>query len=225
MFGRIAKRYDLLNRLMTLGCDRAWRRETVQHLSAENTSLPGGLYLDAGCGTGDLSFELLAQNPDAEVIAADLTPEMIAEGRKRKGAEKIAWVIADGQHLPFSSSTFSGVVSGYLLRNVADLERTLGEQRRVLVPGGKMAALDTTRPRDNLLRPFILLYFKWGIPLMGKIIARDAAAYSYLPETSARFLEAETLAERMRSVGFLEVGFTRRMLGTMAIHWAKKSAG
>lgn len=224
MFGRIAKRYDLLNRLITFGRDRAWRHETVQRLAEKPGSLCPGIYLDAGCGTGDLAFEILAQNPAAQVVAADLTPEMIAHGRLRKGAEKIAWVIADGQHLPFRSASFDGLVSGYLLRNVANLEQALQEQRRVLKTSGTVAALDTTRPARNLLLPFITFYYKFIIPLLGRLIAGDTAAYTYLPATSARFLSAPELAQRLEETGFSQVGFLYRMFRTQAIHFGKKQS-
>ncbi|HZU86025.1 MAG TPA: class I SAM-dependent methyltransferase, partial [Anaerolineaceae bacterium] len=125
---------------------------------------------------------------------------------------------------PFCSSAFSGVVSGYLLRNVSDLDRTLQEQQRVLLPAGRIAALDTTRPAQNLLLPWITFYYKYIIPLLGKIIAGDAEAYTYLPETSARFLDAEELAGRIIASGFKQVGFVRRMFGTMAIHFGKKQS-
>ncbi len=220
MFGRIAGRYDLLNRLMTLGRDRAWRRETIRRLLG--SPCRDGIYLDAGCGTGDLAYELCRQAPGSTVVATDLTFEMIAAGQKHPGAETVAWVIADAQHLPFRNAAFDGVVSGYLLRNVADLDQTLEEQRRVLRSAGSLTALDTTRPSRNLLLPFIQAYYKWGIPLLGKLIAGDSTAYTYLPETSARFLSAESLAEKLKERGFEQVGFVRRMLGTMAIHWGEK---
>jgi len=222
MFGRIARRYNLLNSLISLGRDAAWRREAIQRLTDGKTPPAPALYLDAGCGTGDLALELLARHPQAAIIASDLTPEMVAVARQRPGAENIVWVIADAQHLPFRSGRFAGIVSGYLLRNVADLDRTLREQNRLLQSGGRMVSLDTTHPARNLLLPFITFYYRRIIPLLGKLIAGDSQAYTYLPETSANFLDADTLAARIRAAGFSAVSFVRRMFGTQAIHTAQK---
>ena len=218
MFGRIAGRYDLLNRLMTFGRDRAWRDESIRRLQVK----PGQRILDAGSGTGDLALQLLEMQPAAQVIAADLTPEMVAVGRQRPGGAAVLWIIADAQHLPFPPAAFDGVVSGYLLRNVPDVDAALAEQSRVLAAPGRMVSLDTTPPRKNLLLPFIRFYLKYIIPLLGKLVAGDSEAYTYLPETTAQFLSAEALAMRMTQAGFSVEGFGRRMLGSMAIHWCRK---
>lgn len=218
MFGRIAGRYDLMNRLMTLGQDKRWRREATRRLEI----LPGALVLDAGAGTGDIAFEILHSRADVRVVASDLTPEMIAVGRRRPGAGRILWVVADAEYLPFAADAFDGLISGFLLRNVADLGHSLSEQRRVLRPQGCAVSLDTTPPRCSLLLPFLKFHLRVVIPLLGRIVAGDAEAYTYLPVSTEGFLEAGRLAERMRAAGFTEVGFVRRMLGTMAIHWGKK---
>jgi demethylmenaquinone methyltransferase/2-methoxy-6-polyprenyl-1,4-benzoquinol methylase len=114
------------------------------------------------------------------------------------------------------------VVSGYLLRNVSDLQAALQEQRRVLKPGGWIVALDTTRPSPGPLEPFIDFHLHRIIPALGRLVAGDSEAYTYLPDSTARFLSAEQLAGRLLEAGFQEVGFRRLMLGTMAIHWGKK---
>jgi demethylmenaquinone methyltransferase/2-methoxy-6-polyprenyl-1,4-benzoquinol methylase len=217
MFGRIARRYDLMNRLMTFGQDIRWRREAVKKL----TSKPGALILDVGAGTGDVSFEVLRQHPDAGVVACDLTPGMMAVGRQRHRAERVMWVIADTEQLPFKDDTFDGVISGFLLRNVSRLDRVLAEQLRVLSSGCRMVSLDTTPPA-GFLRPFIEFHIHVVIPLLGKLIARNSEAYTYLPDSTEGFLKAEVLAEHMRSAGYAEVDFSRRMFGAVAIHWGKK---
>lgn len=218
MFGRIAGRYDLLNRLMTFGRDRAWRDEAIRHLQVS----PGQRILDAGSGTGDLALQILEKHPAARVIAADLTPEMVAVGKKRPGGERALWVIADAQNLPFPPAVFDRVISGYLLRNVPDVDAALAEQYRVLTAPGRMVSLDTTPPQRNILLPFIRFYLKHIIPLLGKLVAGDSEAYTYLPETTAQFLSAEALADRMEKAGFQVEGFARRMFGSMAIHRSHK---
>ena len=219
MFARIAGRYDLLNRLMTFGRDRAWRKESIRHLEVQ----PGQLILDAGSGTGDIALEIMRKEPSVRVVAADLTIEMIQVGRHRQNGEDVDWIVADAQNLPFPAQIFGSVISGYLLRNVPDVDISLAEQFRVTIVNGRFVSLDTTPPKKNLLYPFINFYLKGVIPALGKLLTGDGAAYTYLPETTAHFLNAETLAERIHTSGWSEVHFVRRMFGSMAIHWAKKS--
>jgi demethylmenaquinone methyltransferase/2-methoxy-6-polyprenyl-1,4-benzoquinol methylase len=218
MFARIAGRYDLLNRLMTFGRDAAWRREAVDMLALTGDEL----VLDAGAGTGDLARACTRRGAGVRVIACDLTPEMIHVGRARPGGGQLEWVIADARRLPFEAYVFDAVVSGFLLRNVDDLAGTLGEQERVLLVGGRLASLDTTPPRRNLLRPLIRFHFRRVIPLLGRLIAGDEAAYRYLPSSTESFATAEQLAGLLRDAGFARVRFKRRMLGTIAIHHAEK---
>jgi demethylmenaquinone methyltransferase/2-methoxy-6-polyprenyl-1,4-benzoquinol methylase len=221
MFARIASRYDLLNRLMTFGRDRAWRKEAISKLLVK----PSQRILDAGSGTGDIALEIKHIEPTARVVAADLTLEMIKVGRVRPGGKFVDWVVADAQHLPFSTRTFDSVISGYLLRNVPDVTITLAEQFRVTTDSARFVSLDTTPPQRNIFLPFIRFHLKVVIPLLGRLIAGDSAAYTYLPETTTRFLSAEALAQKIAEAGFQLEGFVRRMFGSMAIHWAKKTPG
>lgn len=218
MFGRIAPRYDLLNKLMTFGQDAAWRRQAITRLEIK----PGDTVLDLGAGTGDLAFEAARRYPGAFVVASDFTFEMVQVGKRRKDGEKVAWVIADAMRLPFASGCADAIVSGYLLRNVPDVDQSLGEQHRVLKPGGRAASLDTTPPGKNLLRPFLEFYLHRVIPFLGRLVAGDAEAYTYLPSSTEQFLSAEALARRFSHAGLEGVGFVRKMFGTMAIHWGKK---
>jgi demethylmenaquinone methyltransferase/2-methoxy-6-polyprenyl-1,4-benzoquinol methylase len=219
MFTRIAPRYDLMNRLMTFGQDMRWRRTVI----AKAEIPPGGRALDLGTGTGDIALAIRETHPAAQVVAADFTLEMMRVGRARPGGDALPWNSADALNLPYPDAAFDAVVSGFLMRNVSDLPRALREQRRILKPGGRIVILDTTRPRKNLLTPFIKLHMNFIIPFLGRLITGETEAYAYLPETSQNFLDAETLAERMREAGFSEVGFVRVNFGTVGIHWGGAS--
>lgn len=219
MFGRIAHRYDLLNRLMTIGQDVRWRRFLIQKMAVG----PKSTVLDLGAGTGDLALEVKRRHPDALVVASDFTAEMLLVGKQRQDAEEICWVIADAMYLPFASGCADVVVSGFLLRNVPEVPRTLQEQHRTLKPGGRVGSVDTTPPRDNLLRPFLQFHLHTVIPFLGRLVAGDAEAYTYLPDSTEQFLPAEKLAAAFEGAGFMFVGFVRRMLGTVGIHWGTKT--
>jgi demethylmenaquinone methyltransferase/2-methoxy-6-polyprenyl-1,4-benzoquinol methylase len=134
----------------------------------------------------------------------------------------INWTMADALRLPFASGTFGSVVSGFLLRNVADIQLALREQFRVLKSGGSLVALDTTRPPENMLGLLIDYYLQDIIPGLGRIITGDTGAYAYLTASTQAFLKAEQLAAYMVQTGFQGVSFRRLMFGTIAIHWGRK---
>lgn len=216
VFRRIARQYDLMNRLMTGGQDRRWKRAVIRLADIKE----GQRILDLGAGTGDLAREALSQEPLAQVTAADFTLEMMQAGQMKGG---LPFVAADALSLPFQNETFDCIVSGYLLRNVGDLTQALAEEFRVLREGGRLVILDTTRPKHNLFTPFIWLYMHLIIPLIGGLISGFRDAYEYLPNSSEQFLDAEDLRRKISHAGFREVGFRRFMLGTIAIHWGNKS--
>lgn len=216
MFAQVAPHYDLMNRLMTAGMDQAWRSELIHYAGLK----PGARLLDVGAGTGDIASQALLQCPQITAIAADYTFEMMEVGKQKGRA--LPWTSADALRLPFADETFDAVVSGFLLRNVTDLDRALREQVRVLKSGGRWVALDTTRPEKNLLSPLIQFHLQTIIPALGRVIAGQERAYSYLTTSTANFLPAEDLSERARQAGFREVGFVRRNLNTIAIHWGTK---
>lgn len=216
MFAQIARRYDLMNRLMTVGQDRIWREEVIRR-----ADLPThGRLLDLGTGTGDLARQALRDCPGCEVIAADFTLAMMQTGRQAEpGAVDIDWSGADALRLPFPDRRFDAVVSGFLMRNVSDIPRSLREQYRVLKPGGRIVVLDTTPPPNTPLAPFIRIHLHTIIPILGGLVTGNRAAYQYLPESTENFLPPERMALRMIEAGFREVGYQRRMFATVAVHW------
>jgi demethylmenaquinone methyltransferase/2-methoxy-6-polyprenyl-1,4-benzoquinol methylase len=215
MFTRIAPRYNLMNRLMTAGQDVRWRKQVIRlaRLKADAS------LLDLGTGTGDLAFEALRQNPGARIVAADFTLEMMRVGQ---GNGSMSWSAADALHLPFGDRSFNAVVSGFLMRNVIDLQKGLQEQYRVLKPNGRIVILDTTRPKRNLLSPLIWFHMHVIIPALGGLLSGFRSAYHYLPDSTEGFVTAEELAVRMITVGFKKIQFKRLMFGTIAMHWGEK---
>jgi len=215
MFRKIAPRYDLMNRLMTAGQDIYWRKEVIRRAQLDE----GGSLLDLGAGTGDLAREANQQHPASRVMAADFTLEMMLAG---KNDDPFDWATADALHLPFPDENYNAVVSGFLMRNVTDVQRALQEQYRVLKEGGHLVILDTTRPRKNLLTPFIKFHLNYIIPTLGGILTGERDAYTYLPDSTQQFLSAEELTAHMAAAGFKKINFSIKMFGTIAIHWGQK---
>ena len=198
MFDVIAPRYDLVNRIMTLGLDQGWRRATVDALGLG----PGSLVLDLACGTGDLGQ--IARRRGHATVGADLSWGMLAARRPGQPV-----VQADVLRLPFAAAAFDGVVCGYALRNFTDLGASLTEAGRVLRPGGRLAVLEVSRPPNGILRLGHRLWFEHGVPLLGRMLS-DAAAYRYLPRSTAYLPDEAGLRQLLRTAGFSTVG--RRLL-------------
>jgi demethylmenaquinone methyltransferase / 2-methoxy-6-polyprenyl-1,4-benzoquinol methylase len=220
MFGRIARRYDLMNTLMTFGRDEGWRQLTVRVARP----CPGGRALDMATGTGRIAAGLAARG--SRVWALDLTYEMMVQGRTalaadptwRKAAERVRFIQGDALALPFADAGFDCATTGFALRNVTDVRQALGEMRRVVRPGGRVVTLEASQPRYGWLRFGHRLYLRLALPLLGWLIAGDADAYSYLRSSMIRFHDAPALAALMREVGLHQVRYKRLMFGTVAVH-------
>jgi len=213
MFGRIAERYDLMNRLMTFGRDRVWHREVVRRARLP----PGGRLLDIGSGTGGIVCAALDRDPDLTAVAADFTIEMMAAGRVRHAARPIQWCGADALALPFPDASFDAVTSGYLIRNVVDIQQAFGEQLRVLKTGGRIVCLDTSPPPAGLFQPAVKAYLRFAIPLAGRLVSGDPYAYRYLPASTQHFHSPDALQHIMQRAGLANVHYRRLMLGTVVI--------
>lgn len=213
MFDRISPVYDPMNRLMTAGLDRRWRRLAVRAVVRS-----GDRVLDACCGTGDLALE--AQRAGGRVTGLDFSERMLERAR-RKSAD-VDWVHGDVLALPFPDGSFDAATVGFGIRNVEDLEAGLRELARVLRPGGRLACLEITRPR-GALRPFFSLWFDGLVPLAGKALP-GGAAYSYLPASVRRFPGPEDLGEALRRAGFGEIGWRLLGGGIVALHAATRSS-
>ena len=207
MFDRIAPVYDAMNRVMTAGLDRRWRRITI-----DETVRQGDRVLDACCGTGDLAIGARARG--AEAIGLDFSEQMLERARRKEPA--IEWVRGDMLALPFDDASFDAATVGFGVRNLDDLERGLAELRRVLKPGGRLGILEITRPK-GLLAPFYRLWFDGVIPLAGKVLP-GGSAYSYLPASVRRFPAPEGLAKLLDEAGFDEISWRLFAGGIVALH-------
>ena len=222
MFGRIAERYDLMNRLMTFGQDLAWRKYVI-----ERAAVPAqGRLLDIATGTGDIAYEGWIRDPSIQAVAIDFAYEMMAVG-KASYPERYAldWTDGDALTLPFIDDYFDAVTSGFLLRNVIDVPKALAEQYRILKPGGNIVVLESSPPKDNLLKPMIGIHLNYIIPMLGKVVTGDSSAYRYLPTSTQNFLSPNALANLMRRIGFVGVGYKLFMFGTIAVHFGRKPIG
>jgi demethylmenaquinone methyltransferase / 2-methoxy-6-polyprenyl-1,4-benzoquinol methylase len=213
MFGRIAGRYDLMNTLMTGGQDAAWRRALASALDTQ-----GGRVLDVGSGTGKLMQAIATDVPGARVVGVDFALPML-----RAAPPGLSVAAADGQRLPFADAAFDAVVSAFVVRNLADIQAGVAEQSRVLRTGGQLWILETTPGPPGLLGQLFRSYFRHLVPLLGRVIAGDAAAYTYLPESTAAFLEPERLASLLRAVGFEDVRVRRLGFGSVALTGGRKA--
>lgn len=194
MFDRIAPRYDRLNRIISLGQDRRWRRHTVGALRMA----PGATVLDLGCGTGDLCDVVAAAGYSP--IGVDFSSGMLAAAHTPAPLAR-----ADALALPVPDASADGVVSGFALRNFVDLDRFFRECARVLRPGGRLAALETAEPRGPLLRAGHNIWFRRVVPFVGATLAHDAEAYDYLPRSTAYLPPAGDLLALVEAAGFAAV--------------------
>lgn len=199
-FDTIAANYDRMNRLMTMGMDKCWRKRAVQGLQ--------GKVLDVACGTGDMSVLLAKQG--CTVTGVDISEEMLNIARRKwyagvspaaSASGSLAYQVADAEHLPFDEATFDAVTCAFGIRNFVHLERGLREMVRVLRPGGRMLILEMSTPDNPLVRPFYNIYTRKVIPMLGARLAGNREAYTYLPESIERFPKGKVMLRILENVG------------------------
>jgi demethylmenaquinone methyltransferase/2-methoxy-6-polyprenyl-1,4-benzoquinol methylase len=223
MFSRIARRYDLLNTIMTAGRHHAWRRMATE-LAVAGLSGPA---LDVAAGTGDFAITLAKRSNVSHVVGVDNTPAMLAiaaaKTRHLELAPKIGLVRSDALELPFPADQFICATVGFGVRNFIDIPRALREMGRVVRPGGRVVILEIVQLEGrNLMGKLFPVYFRHLVPWLGALLAGDKESYEYLPESVDVFLTASKLATIMEEAGLVNVSFRRLALGTVAIHVGEK---
>ncbi len=206
MFDAVARRYDLLNRLLSLGRDRYWRRRAVDELGPRPE--PGGRYLDVGTGTGDVAVELLRRAPGASVVGVDLSLAMMALASSKLDRAEVsgraAFAAGDAGGLPFRDGEFSGVISAFGLRNMVGPADAVAEMARVLRPGGRLVVLELTRPKGRLLRALHRCYCRVWVPVLGRVLSRGEA-YRFLVRSIQEFPPPEQVMGMMEAAGLAGV--------------------
>jgi demethylmenaquinone methyltransferase / 2-methoxy-6-polyprenyl-1,4-benzoquinol methylase len=218
MFSGIAKRYDLLNHLLSGNVDKRWRRIVATRV---RDKLSGSArVLDVACGTGDSALTLF-ENTGARVVGTDFCRPMLEIAANKTG-QRVPLIEGDALALPFRDGSFEAVTIAFGLRNLASVEGGLAELRRVLKPGGWVAVLEFSKPANAMLRPVFGLYFTKVLPLMGGLISGSPMAYSYLPASVQKFPDQQELSLLMQRAGFEQVEFENLTGGIAALHMGRR---
>lgn len=228
MFTAIAPRYDFLNRLLSFGYDRRWRKTLVDMLAPKaDGPLPRGeRFLDVATGTADIALEIAVRGPGVKIAGVDFSHRMVELG-KRKIIERnlrnaIDLQVGDGECLPFADGVFHGATCAFGIRNYADIEKGLAEIRRVLKGNGKIAILEFSMPDNFILKSIYRFYFNFMLPLLGNAISGHRSAYSYLPRSVSQFPETGDFARILQKAGFRDVIYRRLTLGIVSIYTGLK---
>jgi|TARA_B110000879_G_scaffold115991_1_gene154277 demethylmenaquinone methyltransferase/2-methoxy-6-polyprenyl-1,4-benzoquinol methylase len=221
MFDNIAHKYDFLNHILSMGIDILWRKKAIQLLKPYKPKQ----ILDIATGTGDFALEALALNPD-KIIGADISRDMLAVGVekiKKKGLQdKISFQYGDSENLPFETDSFDAIIVSFGVRNFEDLEKGLSDMRRVLKPKGAVAIIEFSKPKSFPIKQLYSFYFKNILPGIGKLISKDARAYTYLPESVEAFPHGVDFVKIMDKVGYTNVKAYPLTFGIASIYLAEK---
>jgi len=201
MFNRISKRYDFLNHFLSMGIDKLWRKKAIRLLSDK----PVESLLDIATGTGDFAIEALKLNPK-QIIGSDISEGMLQVGKQKVKKKKldniISFELGDAENLRFENDSFDAITVGFGVRNFENLEKGLADMHRVLKPNGQVAILEFSKPKKFPIKQLYHFYFLNILPFVGRIVSKDASAYTYLPESVQEFPDGERFLEIMKKVGY-----------------------
>jgi len=221
MFDNISHRYDFLNHFLSMGIDRAWRRKAIKML---RETRPRHI-LDVATGTGDFALQALVLNPE-KITGVDISEGMLEVGRRKVRERQLEHLIelqrGDSENLPFEENKFDAVTVAFGVRNFENLERGLREIYRVLKPGGKLVVLEFSRPRMFPFKQLYSFYFRAVLPKIGRMVSKDSAAYTYLPESVAAFPDGEDFLRILQTVGFNNTKCKVLTLGISSIYTGVK---
>ena len=221
MFNGISGKYDFLNHFLSFGIDILWRKRAVQTLKKNQPEL----ILDIATGTGDCAIEALKLNP-RKIIGIDISEGMLSVGRKklinRNLTDKIELLAGDSESLPFEDNLFDAIIVSFGVRNFENLEKGLSNMLRVLKPGGKIVILEFSNPKSFPFKQIYQFYFRWILPKIGKLISKDHAAYTYLPDSVEAFPDGDNFLRILNKIGFQKSPCTPLTLGISSIYSGSK---
>lgn len=221
LFDNIANRYDIFNRISSFGIDRHWRKVAVSSLKSQ-TNLK---ILDVASGTGDVISAIFKNNCDAEYVAGiDTSPQMLSIAEKKLNDYMVNLKQADAVDIPYIDNYFDAVTCAFGVRNFSDLTAGLKEMMRVLKPNGKLIILEFSMPKNVIIKSFYLLYLKFYIPVLGKILTGDFQAYRYLSQTIQSFPNGQNFQKILRNAGFSDVAIEPLTFGIVSVYSATKAS-
>jgi len=222
MFNAISPKYDALNRILSVGIDQSWRRKTVREIRATGATQ----ILDVATGTADLALALADGIPGSKVVGVDISAGMLDVGRQkvraRRRDDRVRLDLGDGEQLPYGDAEFGAITVAFGVRNFEHLEQGLRDMHRVLQPGGTLAVLEFSQPTSWPFRPLYLFYFNNILPRIGRLISKDASAYTYLPDSVQAFPYGEAFAAKLQEAGFRTVRIRPLTLGIASLYFAVK---
>lgn len=223
MFDAIAERYDLLNRIISLGIDQRWRARLIEAIGPR----PGHRVLDLATGTGDVGLMLAEQHPEIQVVGLDPSRKMldVARGKatERRASGRVEFLQGEAEHLPFEDRSFDGCMMAFGIRNVADRPAALREMARVVRPGGRIAILELSEPRSGVLGPLARFHIHSVVPAVGALLS-GAREYGYLQASIAAFPPPDEFAALMRSSGLDVLSVVPMTFGAACLYVASPSA-
>lgn len=221
MFDNISGKYDFLNHFFSAGIDNLWRKKAIKELKEVKPKV----ILDVATGTGDFAFEAMSLDPD-KIIGIDISKGMLEVGKKKilkkNLQEKMEFLIGDSENLAFTENYFDAITVSFGVRNFQDLKKGLSELFRVLKPGGKVVILEFSKPKRFPVKQAYYTYFKYIMPVVGKVVSKDNSAYSYLPESVMAFPEGDKFLSILKEIGFLDIKSILLTGGIASIYTARK---